>query len=77
MGREFFRNSFRPLLPDVHQIRFNSIEDLDEICEKTACVSVEPFQGEGGFIKPNIEFLRALMDRCTQKGALLIFDEIQ
>lgn len=77
MGDEFFRNSFRPLLPDVLQLRFNHIEDLKNITNKTATVIVEPFQGEAGFIAPEKGFLKALRDRCDEVGALLIFDEIQ
>lgn len=77
MGGEFFKNAFRPLLPDTIQINFNSIEDLELITERTAAVIIEPFQGEAGFIAPSKQFLQALRDKCDKTGALLIFDEIQ
>ena len=48
MGGEEYRNSYRPLLPDTRQIRFNSLEDLAQISSRTACVLIEPVQGEGG-----------------------------
>ncbi|MDX1741282.1 MAG: aminotransferase class III-fold pyridoxal phosphate-dependent enzyme, partial [Rhodothermales bacterium] len=42
-----------------------------------ACVIVEPIQGEGGVRVPSDVWMRRLRDRCTEVGALLIFDEIQ
>jgi 4-aminobutyrate aminotransferase/(S)-3-amino-2-methylpropionate transaminase len=42
-----------------------------------ACVVIEPIQGEGGFIVPAPGFLPAIAQWCTDRGALLIADEIQ
>lgn len=77
MGNEEFKNSFRPLLPDVNFLNFNSYEDLNLITEKTACVLVEPVQGEAGIRLPKDNYLTKLRKRCSELGALLIFDEIQ
>lgn len=77
MGGEEYRGAYRPLLPDVQQLRFNDFGDLSRITRRTACVIVEPVQGEGGIILPERGFLQALWERCTEMGALLIFDEIQ
>lgn len=77
MGNEFFRNSFRPLLPDVTRLRYNETGDFNRITNSTAAVVVEPIQGEAGFILPKSGFLQALRNRCTEVGAMLIFDEIQ
>lgn len=77
MGDEFFKTSFRPLLPDTRQIRFNKIEDLELITNRTACVVSEVVQGESGVNPAQKEYLTALRERCSQVGALLIFDEIQ
>lgn len=77
MGDEYFKHSFRPLLPDVRHIRFNELSDLQYITTRTACVIVEPVQGEGGFVLPADGFLQALRNRCTETGTILIFDEIQ
>ncbi|MEN6618665.1 MAG: aspartate aminotransferase family protein [Rikenellaceae bacterium] len=77
MSDESFKNSFRPLLPGVRHIRFNNFEDLNLISEKSACVIIEPVQAEAGVITPVDGYLKALRDRCTKIGALLIFDEIQ
>jgi acetylornithine/succinyldiaminopimelate/putrescine aminotransferase len=50
---------------------------LDRITDKTAMVIAETIQAEKGVKRPTLEWMRALRDRCTEKGALLIFDEIQ
>jgi len=77
IGDESFRNSFRPLLPDVRHLRFNSFDDLQQITNRTACVLIEPIQGEAGVRVPQNNFLQALQNRCKEVGALLIFDEVQ
>ena len=74
---EEWKAEFRPLLPDVKSINFNSFDDLMKITERTAGVLCEVVQGEAGVRLPNPEWLRALRDRCSEVGALLIFDEIQ
>ncbi len=76
-GSETYKTSFRPLLPDTRQIEFNNFDDLKYITEKTACVVVEPIQGEAGIIMPENGFLKVLRKRCDETGALLVFDEIQ
>lgn len=77
MGSEVYKNSFRPLLPSTALIQFNNFDDLNKITEETACVIVEPVQAEAGIIVPENAYLQALRNRCTEKGTLLIFDEIQ
>ncbi|MBQ8544293.1 MAG: aspartate aminotransferase family protein [Alistipes sp.] len=74
---EEWKNAFRPLLPDTRAINFNSIEDLEQITIRTACVLCEPVQGEAGVRVPDEGYLQALRKRCDKVGALLIFDEIQ
>jgi acetylornithine/succinyldiaminopimelate/putrescine aminotransferase len=76
-GSEVYRNAFRPLLPDTYQAVFNDENSLDIIDSKTACVIVEPVQGEAGIIFPENDFLLKVRERCDSAGALLIFDEIQ
>ncbi|MDR0560220.1 MAG: aspartate aminotransferase family protein [Prevotellaceae bacterium] len=72
-----FKSAFQPLLPDVRLIDFNDFDSLDAISERTACVVAEPLQGEAGAVVPVEGYLKALREKCTQKGALLIFDEVQ
>lgn len=70
-----YRN--RPLLPDVAHIRFNDPDDLELITTEAAGVVVEPIQGDAGVRIPDPDWMRALRQRCTDVGALLVFDEVQ
>jgi acetylornithine/succinyldiaminopimelate/putrescine aminotransferase len=76
-GGEFYRNAFRPLLPDTFLAVFNDPDSLEMIDEKTACVIIEPIQGEGGVILPRDGFLQKVRMKCNEVNALLVFDEIQ
>lgn len=76
-GNEVKKQAFRPLLPDVRFLHHNSISDLEQITTKTAGVIIETIQGDAGVRIPTPEFLQVLRKRCTEVGALLIFDEIQ
>ncbi len=77
MGDEYFRNAFRPLLPDVLHLRYNNMEDVDLIDDTVACVIVEFVQAESGITPANKEWLLALRKKCDDLCALLIVDEIQ
>ena len=77
MSENEFSDAFKPLLPNVQFASFNSIASLDCINEQTAAVFVETIQGEAGYIAPDEEFLTALREKCSETGALLVFDEIQ
>lgn len=76
-GREEKKRAFRPLLPNIHFIDFNSEEDLAKITSKTAGVVLESIQGASGFRLPQNDYLKKLKQRCEEVGALLILDEIQ
>src|SRR5438105_7043791 len=41
-----------------------------------AAVVVEPVAGNMNFVRPSVQFLRALRDCCTRHGAVLLFDEV-
>jgi acetylornithine/succinyldiaminopimelate/putrescine aminotransferase len=77
MGGEYWRNAYRPLLPDILHVDFNTQEAIDPVSEKTACVVVEVMQAEAGAQPANMKWLQALRDKCTATGTLLVFDEIQ
>ena len=77
MGDERLKQPFRPLLPDIHFLRYNTEEDLQQINQQVAAVLVEPIQGEAGIVLPNKGYLKKLQQRCNEVGALLIMDEIQ
>lgn len=77
MGYEDRKAPFRPLIPDVKFIEFNSEQDLSKITSKTAAVILETIQGGAGFIEPKNGYLKQVQKRCNAVGALLILDEIQ
>jgi acetylornithine/N-succinyldiaminopimelate aminotransferase len=77
MGDEYWRNAFRPLLPDVLHLEYNEFASLDAITTQTACVIAETIQGERGVVAPSEQWMTALQRRCSETGALLILDEIQ
>ena len=77
IGDEDFKRAYRPLLPGMRSIRFNSFSDLEQISSQTAAVLAEPVQGEAGYIPPAEGYLEALRNKCNETGALLIFDEVQ
>jgi acetylornithine/N-succinyldiaminopimelate aminotransferase len=77
MGDEYWRNAFRPLLPDVLHLEYDSMESLQEINTQTACVFAETIQAERGVVAPSAQWMQALRDKCTETGTLLILDEIQ
>lgn len=76
-GDEYFKSAYRPLLPDVRQIRYNNFEDIHLITNKTAAIFLEPIQAEAGVIVPDKGYLQAVRKRCDETGTLLVFDEIQ
>ena len=77
MSYEERKAPFRPLLPDVRFIEFNSQKDLDQITENTAAVVLETVQGGAGFIVPEDNYLLKVKQKCEETGAQLILDEIQ
>lgn len=77
MGDEYWRNAFRPLLPDIHHYDYNSDELINAIDGHTACVITETVQAESGVNKPSPGWMKALRTKCSEHGALLVFDEIQ
>lgn len=77
MGDEYWRNAYRPLLPGVLHLKYNSWDVLNEINEHTACVIMETVQAERGIISPSAEWIKAVRLKCNETGTLLILDEIQ
>jgi acetylornithine/succinyldiaminopimelate/putrescine aminotransferase len=77
MGDEYWRNAFRPLLPDIHHFNYGSEEAIDAIDKNTACVILETIQAESGVVKPTKEWLQQIRRKCDEHKALMILDEIQ
>ncbi len=77
-GREKYRKKFLPLMPGVEFVDYGDIDALvAAVDDQTACVILEPVQGEGGIIVPPDGYLRAAREACDRHGALLILDEVQ
>jgi len=77
MGSEYWRNAFRPLLPDILHLKYNTAESLQSVTENTACVIAETIQAEAGILAPSHEWMQALRKKCDDTGTLLVLDEIQ
>ena len=76
-GDTNMQQNYRPLLPDILHLRFNSIDDLSLITERTASFILEPIQAEAGCKLPDEGYLQAVRERCNTTGTLMILDEIQ
>ena len=77
MGDEYWRNAFRPLLPNIYHFNYGCETAIDAIDSNTACIILEPVQAEAGVKKPTKEWLQAIRKKCDEHCVLLIFDEIQ
>lgn len=76
-GNLLKQSAFKPLLPNVNFIHFDEMDDLSNITEKTACVIIETVQGDAGVRIASQAYMKALREKCTETGTLLILDEIQ
>jgi predicted acetylornithine/succinylornithine family transaminase len=77
-GQAKYREGFGPMVPDVRFIPFGDGEAArTAITERTCALIVEPIQGEGGINLPPPGYLQELRRVCSERGALLIFDEVQ
>ena len=73
-----YRESFEPLVPGFSYVPFNKIDKLDAaIDDNTAAVMLELVQGEGGVNPVQADYIAAARRLCSERGALLIIDEIQ
>ncbi len=73
-----YREGFEPLPGGFEFTPFNDIDALrTAITDRTAAFIVEPVQGESGVKPATREFLEAARQICDERGALLIFDEVQ
>ena len=73
-----YREAFQPLIPGFDYVPYNKIEKLDALVnDNTAAVLLELVQGEGGVNPIKAEYISAVRKICSERGALLIIDEIQ
>jgi acetylornithine/succinyldiaminopimelate/putrescine aminotransferase len=76
-GSENFKRNYRPLLPQIKQIRHGNFDDIQKISCRTAAIIIEIVSGEAGVRIPDYEYFKALRKQCDLTGTLLIIDEIQ
>ena len=80
-GQEKYRAGFGPLIEWARQVPYptdeNDFRALDAITDKTCAVIIEPIQAEGGIRVAPPDFFKALRQKCSDTGTVLIFDEVQ
>ena len=77
-AKKDYQEPFQPLVPGFVHAPYNRIDAFDQVInENTAAVVLELVQGEGGVRPADREFVSAVAEFCSTRGALLIIDEIQ
>ncbi|MDL9938933.1 acetylornithine transaminase [Gordonia sp. ABSL1-1] len=77
-GQPAKRAPFEPMPPGVRFVPYGDVAALDAaISERTAAVILEPILGESGVVVPPADYLAAARRLTTERGALLILDEVQ
>ncbi len=78
-GQDKFHRSFRPLPEGFVSVPLNDIYTLRERVERggVCAIMLECVQGEGGVWNANYDYLCDVRELCTEKGLLLIVDEVQ
>ncbi|KPD23107.1 aspartate aminotransferase family protein [Idiomarina zobellii] len=77
-GQPAYSDGFGPKPGAVEHVDYNDAEALKAlISDDTCAVMMEPLQGEGGVVAPDVEFVKTVRELCDQNNALLIFDEVQ
>ncbi|PWH13840.1 MAG: aspartate aminotransferase family protein [Ardenticatenia bacterium] len=73
-----YRDPFLPLVPGFRHVPFNNLAAMeDALTDQTAAVIIEVIQGEGGVHPADPAYLEGLRALCTERGVLLIVDEVQ
>lgn len=76
--QEKIQKGFRPLTPGFAFGELNNLQSfVDLVDDQTAAIFLETIQGEGGINPCTPEFLRGIRELCTQRGLLLMLDEVQ
>ncbi|MGD9489588.1 MAG: aspartate aminotransferase family protein [Calditrichaceae bacterium] len=77
-GDEKYRSPFGPMPPGFIQIPFGDITAFEQTADKeTAAVILETIPATLGIAIPPEGYLKAIRKICTEKGILLIMDEVQ
>ena len=77
-GQDVFHNYFFPFLEGFVHTPANDIEALKKCADDTVCaIMIEMVQGEGGVVKLDEDFVKAVRAICDEKDILMIADEVQ
>ena len=77
-GKAGWDTIYAPQVSGFPKATYNDIASVEALIgSKTVAVMLEPVQGEGGVIPAEVEFLKALRELTSQRGILLIVDEVQ
>jgi len=77
-GQPAKRKAFEPLIGGVTFARLNDTASLAAaVDDDTACILLEPIQGEGGIHPATVRFLAKARELADAHGALLVLDEVQ
>ncbi len=76
--QEKIQGGFRPMLEGFKFGKINDINSFKNLVDDSvAAVFIESIQGEGGIFTADDSFLQELRALCTERGALLMLDEVQ
>lgn len=77
-GQDSFHQYFFPFVGGFVHTPANDIEALKSVVDDSVCaIMVEFVQGEGGVVKLDEEFVKAVRSICDEKDILMIADEVQ
>jgi acetylornithine/N-succinyldiaminopimelate aminotransferase len=70
---------FEPLPEGFAHVPYDDLDAMAEALDPATvgAVLVEPVQGEGGVVVPSSDYLAGLRRLCTERGVLLVCDEVQ
>ena len=77
-GQDVFHNYFFPFVEGFIHTPANDIDALKAAADDTVCaIMLEFVQGEGGVVKLDEEFVKAVRQICDEKDILMVADEVQ
>ena len=77
-GLEKYRKLGRPNVPGHRILPFDDLDAVEQaVDENVAAVLLEPIQSMAGVIAASPDYLRGLRRLCDERGAKLLYDEVQ
>lgn len=77
-GQPKYHEGMGPLVGGISHVAYGDLAAMRAaVNETTAAIIVEPIQAEGGIFVPGPDYLKGLRALCEERGALLLFDEVQ